>query len=147
MSHLTDEVLDAFVSGTSTAADASAVSRHVRDCGDCAAKLQRFALHEEQLHAVAATASRHRSPRRVLLWGAAIAAGIVLAVVLARSPVPVKQAESAEAIPPVICPDGPDQRSCVKNAHRKGLVLAYPIQLSAPPIGAESFVVYEWHLE
>ena len=112
--HCTQETLVAYVTGALNEDEARAVEAHAAECAACAGALRREATLEVALHESA------RAPRRIgrVTVALALAAAVVLAVLLARSPL--------EHDNRVICPDGPDQAACIRAAHRRGLMVDYP---------------------
>ncbi|MBX7116601.1 MAG: hypothetical protein K1X64_19905 [Myxococcaceae bacterium] len=123
--------------------DEARLVEHVRACRECEHRLQREAALEIKLEALNAHLPSPKViyfPTRRLTWlAAAIAAGIVLAVV-ALTPEQLRVSSGQVVrIDPVICPDGPQQNECIDEAHTSGLVVAYPIEAGAPLLGAIGF--------
>ncbi|MFL5318213.1 MAG: hypothetical protein ACJ790_01055 [Myxococcaceae bacterium] len=152
--HLSPEELQSFVDGSSDPATEQRLSVHVRKCSACAAALSNAAKLEEQLYEVAAARgwapNRARTFRRAtrVLVPLAIAASLLYALVLRPRAIVVNEPElTAAAIPAVICPDGPDQRQCVREAHARGLIVSYPATASGPAIGAATIQGSEWSFE
>ncbi len=146
--HLDDLLLDAFVSGASSPAEDDQVSTHVKVCEACAARLREFAQAEDVFPALARSQPPARSRSRRIAAGIALLAASLALVVAWQMRQPRHVVSPvAEAIAPVICPDGPDQRACVNAAHRKGLVVNYPDSAGAPLLGAAPLDVREWNLE
>ena len=132
--HLSEETLDQYVNGEAEAYDVDRLAEHVRVCELCARKLQRAARVEEALHEVAQSHERQSaSPRR---WLAVASLLIVVGVsgivskLFSHSEAPSALVSLGE----IICPDGDDQASCIRDAHAHGRVVAYPASAGAPRI-------------
>jgi anti-sigma factor RsiW len=134
--HVSDAEIEEFALGELPAARLSSFEAHVSRCDDCAARLAREARLELQLaevHSTAPAPAVHRglvSRRNAAALATLALAATVLVLVLRRP-----HEQPAAAIPNIVCPDGADQRDCVRRAQRRGLFVQYPGWADSPPFG------------
>ncbi len=157
--HLDDSILDAFTGGMSSRQEDERVSSHIKVCAHCAERLMQFAKAEEAIEGIARSRpaggranstrpSLSRRSHRLTLGAALIASAATLAVFVTSTLKEQRvESQSADAIPAVICPDGPDQHECVAATHRQGLIVDYPSSAGPPLLGAAPLLVREWELE
>jgi hypothetical protein len=120
MEHLTDDQLDAFLSGGSPA-DAAGLRRHLAECEACARRLAAAARIEMELEQAAARfAAQRRMPARVALAAAAalilfVAGGLVIRQALRPGEIASAPLRVVEPGPTGIVPDAPGMATRVPS--------------------------------
>lgn len=135
--HLSDTEIEEFVLGQLAAARLESFEAHASACENCAARLAREARLELALIEVRAAprSSRPAVTRRAAgVATLVLAAAVLLLYLRADDDSPAR----ARSIPNVICPDGPDQPSCVASAQGRGLFVQYPDWAGPPPFTARA---------
>lgn len=141
MTHLSAELLEAFVLGTLDPEGTLVLAQHVRDCPACARRLQAEAAFEVLLRDVAnaapasaqsrAMATRWR-PRRAAAGGLALAlaAGVAALLIWRGAPSRTSPALEQQSVTVssrgVRCANGPAQADCLRSAQGRGLFVSYP---------------------
>ena len=136
MTHLSSEMLELFVLGALDPGQVDAVGRHVGVCAECASRLEREAQLELAFH-WAALARRQRHRRASRAWGAglSLAAAAMVAWLSLRPDVTQLTVEGAVVTAQgLTCPDGPQQPDCIERAHRRGLLVSYPVSAGFPSL-------------
>ncbi|HWM87307.1 MAG TPA: hypothetical protein VNO33_15755 [Kofleriaceae bacterium] len=133
--HLSDTEIEEFVLGQLAAARLDSFEAHASACEECAGRLAREARLELALIEVRAARPRPAVTRRAAAVATLVLAAAVLLLYLR---VGDDSPERARSIPNVICPDGPDQASCVASAQGRGLFVQYPDWAGPPPFTARA---------
>ncbi|RYZ36884.1 MAG: hypothetical protein EOO71_30130 [Myxococcaceae bacterium] len=147
--HLTRDRTEQYLLGALPPDAAAELEAHTLTCDACASLLQQEALLDEQLHEVAAAASREAVVLRPARWRRPVAAAAALMAVAASvflmlrptqgpgtEPGPVPTVATVEEPPQeddtepldilVACPDLATQEHCLRSASARGLLVYHP---------------------